>query len=674
MGGPIIGVFTAAASGLYTRTDLFATANGYEQQVVETVRLDVDGHFPQDVVSGRLSSSLYSSSFGSVEWIANRLVETSADTWEGSIIRKDGDKALMPYTSVRVHVPHRFQGVMGWKMTITFFGGAPEVSRVLRFASPYFRTVEVEFDTVETATRVTSIHTAAHPNRPTTLPLEQLSVADVYARAGVDVQQSPNESIVGLEPGEKALLWTDQQLHDAMQMFWSRYKPRAQWALWVLFAHLHVDPKLLGIMFDNPKRRTPVDPIQRQGAAVFGDRIDEGLPAGEAHAGPWLRRQRFYAAVHEIGHCFNLEHSYEKRSGVPWAHDPGDSQALSFMNKPSNVANFFGSFEYRFTDPELTFIRHAPEAFVMMGEAAAGENHGLRAPGVLPDRKLALHVAVERARPVFDFLEPVTLQLTLTNVSDEPQIVGDRVLDEGGNLSVTIQRGRGGVSHWRSYARRCSFAAATVLQPNESLSTSLFASAGLDGWYIAEPGSYTIQAVVRGPAGVVVAPPLTLRVAAPRSREHDFVAHTFLTDRVGRALAFGGTHVMTDAITALHEAADRLRGTAVARHALLTLAQPLMHEGCVLRLPAGDAPMSSAAADGGSIATIAARPDEATQMLHEALLTEDTAAMEAFGLGAYRRHVQSYSVWLAQSGDAAAAGLARDSLAKLCARYKLDPA
>lgn len=163
--------------------------------------------------------------------------------------------------------------------------------------------MEFEFDTVETAPRVITIDTWAHPERPSNLRHGQLSIAEVYNRAGVDVQQSPNTSVVGLEAGVGAEIWTDQEFHDAMRVFWSRYKPRAQWALWMLFAHRHIDPDVGGIMFDS-SRLNPNNPFQRQGAAVFGDNLANRLPSGEKHPEQWIRRQQFFTAVHEIGHCF----------------------------------------------------------------------------------------------------------------------------------------------------------------------------------------------------------------------------------------------------------------------------------------------------------------------------------------------------------------------------------
>ena len=155
----------------------------------------------------------------------------------------------------------------------------------------------------------------AHSNRPLDLANEQLNITEVFSRAGVDVQRSPNASVVGLEAGVGADLWDDQQLHDAMQMFWSRYKSRAQWALWMLFAHRHFNESLLGIMFDfnHPKMNTRSTPIsarvRRCSAKGLPNRCRRATRSRKSGSG----RELFFAAVHEIGHCFNLFHSYGKK-------------------------------------------------------------------------------------------------------------------------------------------------------------------------------------------------------------------------------------------------------------------------------------------------------------------------------------------------------------------------
>ena len=78
------------------------------------------------------------------------------------------------------------------------------------------------------------------------------------------------------------------------------------------------------------------------------------------------------------------------------------------MNYPYNVAggqtSFFPDFEYRFSDPELLFMRHAPYRFVQQGNALWFDHHGFqrqRPPSRRPPR-----AARESAQARLEFLEP----------------------------------------------------------------------------------------------------------------------------------------------------------------------------------------------------------------------------------------------------------------------------
>lgn len=652
------------ASGVYRRSDVALTSGALERVVVETVRLDVDGDLPQMVASGTYHPATFVASFHEpTHWLAHPLVEKKpGEEWEGPIVQRwPWDGGLVPHKTVTIRVPPGPVGVVGPELSITFSGNAPAVTRKLQWESPYFRTAEFEFDREPGAPQVTAVNTHAHAKRPADLPGEWLSIDKVYDRAGIEVLQSPNRSdaaIVG-PAGEflTGLPWSDQELHDAMRVYWSRYRPRAQWALWFLFARDHVDPDTGGIMFDFQ------DP-QRQGAALFSNALDRRLPGGEPQPGEWMARQRFFAAVHEIGHCFNLLHSWEKDLGVPWVPRLGpDPEAMSFMNYPHKYKfgydSFFAGFRYRFDDLETVYLRHAPDEFVQMGAAPAGQDSGFRNRRPAAHPTLALGLAVRRARPVFEFLEPVILDLELTNVGGEPELVDPALFAGGHDLTVLVQPRSGPARRWRPYVRRCSFGGVKLLRPGQSLRASIFVSAGLDGWHLAEPGSYTLHARVGRGGEEVAAGPLDLRIASPRSWDEDYLARDFFTDEVGRALAMGGTYAMTAAIAALEEAADRLPERAVARHAALVLARPRMEDRRMLGLPEGRSRMSSVAADGGCLQRVEARPDEARRLLHAALLEDAEAAARTFGRSGYGEHLERYADWLEKHGDAAAAAAAR---------------
>ena len=143
-------------------------------------------------------------------------------------------------------------------------------------------------------------------------------------------------------------------------------------------------------MFDS------IGPNHRQGTAMFNDSFIKNAPAGDANPAAWVRRMKFWTACHEIGHGFNLAHSWQKSLGTPWIPLTNEPEARSFMNYPDGVQGgqnaFFSDFEFRFSDNELLFMRHAPERFVQMGNADWFDHHGFEQANVSPGSPFALEL------------------------------------------------------------------------------------------------------------------------------------------------------------------------------------------------------------------------------------------------------------------------------------------
>jgi len=131
------------------------------------IRLDVDGRYPQMTVSGTISGILVSR----IHWIA-QLSKTGPSRWSGAIWYKDGATASFPYTAVDVTATRsRFPSARSVKITFSG-GGLPKRVMVYGFVSPYFRTVNLEFDFQSGEVADTAIDTCAHPVRPASLPCE----------------------------------------------------------------------------------------------------------------------------------------------------------------------------------------------------------------------------------------------------------------------------------------------------------------------------------------------------------------------------------------------------------------------------------------------------------------------------------------------------------------------
>ncbi|QKJ18178.1 hypothetical protein [Microbacterium hominis] len=610
----------------------------------EELRLDVDRHHPQMTASGTSISLLSRQK----SWIA-RVRKTGTWRYAGPIWHTDGYGAAgFAYDHVDITVVPSFFGVGGHATVVFSRGGGRTLTRRYPFESASFRAVQFEFDATPDAEPITQIETHDHPNRPATLADEALSIETVFRRAGFAVTTTPAGTVPVSGAGANGT-WSDAEMHDAMQTYWSRFADAPQWALWTFWARQHDTGRSLGgVMFDD------IGPNHRQGTAIFTDSFIRDVPAGDAAPDAWDRRMRFWTAVHEMGHAFNLAHSWQKALGTPWIPMANQPEARSFMNYPYFVsggqAAFFSDFAYRFSDEELLFLRHAPSRFVQMGNADWFDHHSFeQAFAELPPAEYRLEVRANRPAPVFEFLEPVVLELKLTNTSAEPKVVHADILDPQHVLTI-VAGSRTEPRQWMPYARTCTGSIASVLEPRGSVYASLPVFAGLNGWDVSEPGSYDVVAVVEVDGRPLRSEPFSLRVAAPRSPEESALAGEVFTERVGRALAFDGTAVDTVAADTLAEAVDRLPASRIAIHAAAAIARPLARDYKLLEIPDGADAQSSVSAAGGEVRVRAAQVDEALQIAEAQLVTD--AAAETLG------HIRMHGLVDAISGDAAREGAA----------------
>ena len=546
--------------------------------------MDVDGRYPQMQISGTISLGLTQR----LHWIAN-VVKTGTNQWSGGIWYKDGDGAALPHTKIVASMtPSWFASQRVAR--ITFSGGiVGSLTRTYNFASPYFHQVEFEFDSATGVTAVTQVNTGAHPNRPASLPVETLSIVEVFRRAGFEVKMTAGSNVVPLTgaTGGGNPNWSDNEMHDAMQTYWSRFANNAQWSMWVFFAALHEEGNNLGgIMFDS------IGAQPRQGTALFNNSFISQAPAGDANPAAWVRRMQFWTACHEMGHSFNLAHSWQKQLGTPWIPLTNEPLARSFMNYPFIVPGgptaFFADFAFRFSDQELQFLRHAPSRFVEMGNAAWFDHHGFQQANTLLEPTFKLEVRANRPKPIFEFLEPVVVELKLTNTSSQPQVIDEQLLSASGELTVIIKKENREARQWQPFATYCYNPTKKVLDVNDSIYESLFVAAGLNGWDIAEPGNYSIEVALHLEEEDIVSAPFHLRVAPPKGYDEEYHAQDFFSDDVGRILAFDGTKFLTRGNDVLQETVDRFANRAVAVHAQIALGSPMTRDYKLLSVP-GDA-------------------------------------------------------------------------------------
>jgi hypothetical protein len=622
----------------------------------EELRLDVDGRYPQMTVSGTIRHGIAVR----INWIAN-LKRVTRNVYSGDIWYKDGNTAYLPHTNVSVRVVRSFYSNQR-KVTATFSGGGiSNRIREYRWKSWYFHPVEFEFDRTEDATATTVINTCEHPNRPAGLTCENLSAQTVYRRAGFDVTTSPG-GIVPLGGAGSNATWSDAEMHDAMQLFWSDWNSTAQWSLWTFFARQHdMGSSLGGIMFDD------IGPNHRQGTAIFTDSFISNAPSGDLNPTAWVRRMQFWTAIHEMGHAFNLAHSWQKALGTAWIPLLNDPEARSFMNYPFRVSGgqsqFFSDFDYRFTNQELLFMRHAPARFVQMGNADWFDHHGFEQATASPESPFELEARVHREETAYhEFMEPVSIELKLKNTSTEPLLIDKNILSETDNMTVILKKQGKPARQWAPYAYRCYEHAKIALQPGEALYGSLRVSTGLNGWDLAEPGIYGVQVALHMDDEDLVSNALRIQVAPPMGREEELLAQDFFSDDVGRILALDGSEFFPKANDLLREVSAKLSDRNVALNARLALAIPRAHGYKMLNM---DKDPMQLRVDGkaiGAFKVVKSDTKMAREELTAVLQTDAAKAADTLGHIDYKERVDMLSHFLFEGGDVTAAAQCQDHM------------
>ncbi len=588
-----------------------------------TVRVDVDRFFPQRRISIE-SRRLFPNQ------TSHLIAEVTSDACLGFFNRRiaarityrDGPAAPIPGDNL-IFEARRTTGRGYGTYRLTLLNGPTVVAmHTLSFQSIYFDSVEFEVDRVADAAAPTTIYdTASHPNRPADLPNETISMATVYQRAGFQVALSPNTAVIPTTGAEANGTWSDGEMHNAMLTFWSRFADKPQWAMWVLFARQHdMGPSLGGIMFDD------IGPNHRQGTAIFTESFIQNAPAGDTSPAAWRNRMVFWTAIHEMGHAFNLAHSWQKALGAPWFPLANEPEARSFMNYPFNVAggqaSFFSDFRFRFSDQELIFMRHAPRRFVQMGNANWFVNHGFEDTTALEaPRGWTLEIRPNRAVNKFAFMEPVKLELKLTNVSGEPKRVEPDLLDDGKHIAVYVGREGGLTKNWSPFVTRCHETHNVFVAPDTSLYGSHLVSATTSGWLIDEPGFYKVQAAIDIQGEIVISNVLRIYVAPPTSEAQSRLAPDYFTEDVARVIAFEGAPELDKATDTLREVADRCAGSPAATYAAVAVSSPLLRD------------YKTLAGDGAelTIKGTTAKVAEAAKMQMDALVNAPDSAAETLG-------------------------------------------
>jgi hypothetical protein len=428
---------------------------------------------------------------------------------------------------VQVTIPRRTLWQPPAPAQVQFFtqAGSPGATYTCAFESVYFRTVQLETDSVSDLTSpvFSTYNTGALPSGG---PARNLSVVSAYAEAGIEMRPTTGTNVINIAEAGANTSWSDAELHLSMERHFTLFRNVPQWAVWLVVAQNHdFGPGLLGIMFDQ------LGP-QRQGCAVFH--------RGLGGTTPQQLREQLQTYVHELGHCFNLLHSWQKSLANP----PGVNRpnSLSWMNYPwryplGGEAAFWASFPFQFDDGEVMHLRHAFRNNIVMGGNPFIVGAGVINPEIMGDPiadASGLQFDITTAQPSFALGEPVVLKLALRTSDARGKIVHPYLHPNLQMTTIAIAKPNGQVVAYEPWIDHLVGPNDQALFPGGPLEDSAYIGFGKGGLYFEQPGLYQIRAMYHALDGSqVLSNVLNLRVRYPVTARDERLAELLIGHEQG---------------------------------------------------------------------------------------------------------------------------------------------
>ncbi len=343
-------------------------------------------------------------------------------------------------------------------------------------------------------------------------------------------------------PGSEAgfdFQWSPAELHTAMVDHFDLLTNDPQWRLWV-FATTRSIPfrpgsVTLGIMFD-------ITTPQRQGCAIF----HEGLAS--VRSGAALDRYTFHTYIHEIGHCFNLLHSFDK----------GRASSLSYMNYPqeyrplsgvprfsSRSREYWRRFAFEFDRLELEHLRHGALPNIIPGDRNFGSGAASEVdlsnfqPPLLNNAGFRLKI---ESKPRYALGEPVVVETKLERAGADCQV--NPVTHVNAEfVRFAIQKPSGDTIIYEPLSHHCVLPEPVTLSPDRpAVYDSSYLGFGKSGFVFDQIGRYRLRAVyVADDGSHIVSNDMWLRVTAPKTEADEAIADLYMGTDQGQLFYFLGS-------------------------------------------------------------------------------------------------------------------------------------
>ena len=496
------------------------------------LRVDVDRVRPMKKVSG----DFYSVSGGTVTYFGSFIVNNPVITISATRVTCRGlgqftFSASAPVVQVTIQRRAIFQPPAPAQVQFFTQTGSPGATYTCAFESAYFRTLQLETDSVSDVTTpvFSAYNTGALPSGG---PARNLSVVSAFAEAGIEMRPTSGTNVINMTETGNNAKWSNAELHDSMVRHFTVFRNVPQWAVWLAVAQDHdFGPGLLGIMFDQ------LGP-QRQGCAVFH--------RGLGGATPQQLRLQLQTYVHELGHSFNLLHSWQKDLANP----PGVSRprSLSYMNYPwgypDGEAAFWAAFPFQFDDGEVIHLRHAFRNNIAMGGNPFTVGSGLINPEIMGDPiadESGLKFEIS-AKPRFALGEPVVIKLTLGTRDERGKTAHPYLHPNLQMTTVAIAKPNGQVVAYEPWIDHLVGPSEQDLTLGEPIEDSAYIGFGKGGLYFEQPGLYQIRAIYHALDGSrVYSNVLNLRVRYPATADDERLAELLMGQEQGALFYLKGS-------------------------------------------------------------------------------------------------------------------------------------
>ena len=540
------------------------------------LRVDIDQRHANSPVLNVVSADIhqkYSFQWGSrtYRWEVYRsswVMESPTASWSQCGVTVSGQLRFFPppgtaylQHSATLNITWRYGSIRSATLTVRPAVGSETVYQCTK-KSNAFRDLALEVDycaSVNGAPTLPSYDTTWHSTRPADIAQRVLTIEEAYQEAGIDVTIDPTHTEIDDSAAEFST-WSPAELHDAMETHFSRYGGSwPKWSMWCLLAGSFDSASVGGIMFDAASAYGGAgDAPERQGCAVFRNHwwwnnLVDGTPTTDSQAA--AMRKFLHTYVHEIGHAFNFVHSWNKSR----------PDSLSWMNYDWRYENrngadsYWNNYHFQFDDEELMHLRHGDrKAVIPGGDPWASGLHAADPHSAGDDAHMVLGGAAPlelllRAKPGYDYMEPVIIEGRLRNTSDLPIDVDCRLEPEYGAVAYYIRTPSGDTLAYAPVMclmtdpETTSLAAAADKEPStvkgeDRRSVEVRLGFGADGFYFAEPGEYLIRAVYHEPGGMVIPSNVErVMVGRPYTRDEERLGSRYYARETGLVLYLGGS-------------------------------------------------------------------------------------------------------------------------------------